>query len=167
MEDPKYSQLADSEWNERQTYIRNRWQQLAIATRESRKESAKFVAFVNAGGAVALLAFIGAIAQGNPKAAVLKSEVLQWSLAAFVCGVIVSCLTLVIESIRISGLFAKWRKGVSEFYDDQIGFNTMLQNDLKQASETDIVERFLVGIALFCFLLGAGLGTTLVFGGIG
>ena len=91
-------------------------------------EGIKFLFLVNAGAAVALLAFIGSVANARD---------LSWpkvSLGFFALGIVLIGLLHVLRYFRISKLFKKWRESVNEYYTEQKDWDQIIDED-KQVSE--------------------------------
>jgi hypothetical protein len=161
-EDPNYSELEDDSRPETLDYVRARWSQLSTASRDARKDAVKFIGVINAGGAATMLTFMGALL--STRSDLAKSFLLRAALISFVVGVCFSALAHAVENARISGLFAKWRTEVGRFYDDQIGFTSLRQEDIKRADDSDVTN-FFVGIAIAAFIIGAVLGVVLLLEG--
>ncbi len=162
IDDPRLSEIEDDQRQQVLDYIKGRWAQFASATRDARKDAATFIATINAGGAVALLGFIGSVVRDTPELA--KAIPIRLALLAFVVGIACCGLAHAVENLRLSGLFSKWRDAVNRFYRDQIGFTRMMGDDVSRADEHDVAN-FLIWFALALFGIGAGLGLLALFGG--
>jgi hypothetical protein len=160
--DQKFSELEDDERKQALDYIRARWAQYASATREVRKDSATFVATINAGGAATLLAFAGAAYSTNKE--LLSSAPLRFSLFFFVIGITLTATSHAIESARLNSLFEIWRDGVKKLYGDTLSLNKLIEDDIARSGRHQgAAERFITA-ALFCFAIGAIFGLCLLFG---
>ncbi len=161
--DPKLSGLDENEREQALAYVRSRWSQYSSATRDARKDSATFVATINAGGAAAILAFSGATL--GKSGDISLALPLRLSILFFVFGVTLSAIAHVIESGRLNKLFADWRSGVDDLYNDKVSFNQLRLDDLSRAGNREPAFGRIVCGALICFMIGAFSGLILLFGG--
>lgn len=161
--DPKLSELENSEREQALAYVRSRWSQYSSATRESRKDVATFVATINAGGAVTVLAFAGAALQNHKELA--EARPLRLAILCFVLGVILTAVAHAIENDRLKRLFEKWREDVDSLYIDKLSFNQIRLEDARRAGQREFAFGRLIWAALVCFVIGAALGVLLLFGG--
>ncbi len=153
MSDVKLSELDGIERDQALSYIRQRWSQYYTASREIRKDSGNFIAIMNGGGAATVLAFSGAIFTNKPDLA--NSWQMKAAIAAFVFGTICSGLAYIVEWLRLDGLFVRWRRAVDRYYGDQVGFDTLYEEDIRRSSENQIIATFLISIAFACLPVGA------------
>lgn len=161
--DQKFSELDNDEREEVIAYVERRWLQYYSVSRETRKDAAKLIAVMNAGGAAALLAFLGAITKdGSPLA---RAVSLKIAIAFFVSGIVCSALAHTVEYTRLRGLFATWRAEVGKLYSDGVDFDTMQQVDVDRAGSNELASAFFVWAALGLFVLGAIVGLFLLFYG--
>lgn len=145
----KYSELEGDERKQNLDYIRGRWNQLYSVSQETNKEAVKYVALVNAGGAVAMLAFLGTLYSASHP---LTGSLLI-SLVFFVIGVALCGFSFGVEYRRVDRLFNNWRESVEEFYGDNTGFTRMVREDVAR-SEKPNDARLLLWSAWACFLAG-------------
>ena len=157
----KFSALVGDEREEVITYVKGRWTQYSAATRETRKDAATFIAAINAGGAVAVLAFTGSIMKDNP--ALAKALPLKLAISFFALGVLLSALAHVIEYARVNRLFAKWRTEVDRLYANTLDFDDMQHEDVLRSGERARIPTTCIVLALVCFAAGAGAGIGLLF----
>ena len=161
--DQKFSKLESEEREQVVDYVEGRWSQNYSVARDTRKDAAKLIALMNAGGAAAVLAFIGAITK--QQSGLAQPTPLKVTIALFVLGVVSSAIALVVEYVRLSGLFAKWRTDVNKLYADEVVFDKMQRDDVERSGQTEIASGFFVWGALICFALGAAVGIFLLFQG--
>jgi hypothetical protein len=162
-EEGKLSDLEGEEREQALAYVNRRWAQYSSATRDTRKDAAKLIAAVNAGGAAAVLAFMGAVMkEGSPVAKALPLKLL---ISSFVLGVLLCAFAHAVEHARLSGLFVRWRSDVDKLYADALAFDKMQQDDVDRSGENESVAIFFIWTALVCFGIGAGLGIFLLFEG--
>ena len=158
--DEKLGALEGQEREQVLAYVRGRWSQLAAADREARKDAIKFTAVINAGGAAAVLAFMGTVLKDRADLATSLS--LRLSLLFFVVGVLFCAFAYFVTHLRLRGLFEQWRKDVGRFYADEVDFTTMRKDDVERSEEPDGAI-FCICIALSCFGLALLLGLNLFF----
>ena len=157
----KFSAVTPAEREEVRTYVSARWSQLFGAARDARKDAAKFIAAINTGGAAAILTVLaGTFKDGSPSST-QPVTALKLSLLFFVLGVMACSLSHATANARLSGLFQAWRKGVESYYGDEITFDQLTKQDIQRAQQFDYAV-FMIWMALGFFLLGAGLGMTLL-----
>jgi len=161
--DRKLSELEGEEREQALAYVKGRWSQYYSATREVRKDAATLIAAINAGGAAAGLAFVGAVMKEG--SALATSLPLKLTIAFFVVGTLCSALAHAVEHVRLAYLFSQWRADVNRLYDDLLGFDKMQRDDVKRAGKDESLAVVLVWVALMCFGVGAGLGVSLFFKG--
>lgn len=161
--EPKFSALKGEEREQALEYVRARWAQYSNATHEAYKNSATLIATINSGGATVVLAFAGAVYESNEKLA--NAVPLRISMLFFVLGIALTATAHVIESGRLNRLFLNWRNGVDHLYDDKLSFNKLRLDDVRQSGQQESAARNFIQAALFCFIIGAGFGVSLIFGG--
>ena len=132
-------------------FIDDRFNQLIGLSKDAVDRALRYILFANAGGAAATLSFLGAVLpmrmQWAPKAA----------LAFFVLGLI-SVGVLSAIWVHYCGLLdSNFRRSVTDFYQNQISFDTMVADDFTRSQKT--IWLYIVGYVAFgCFIAGAALG---------
>lgn len=112
-------------------YIEERWSQLSDLEAASVAEAWKYLTLVNAGGATATIALMGALGT-------VKPEVLPTALAIltlFTVGLILVGIGRALSYYQTNRLFSQWRKDVETFYAQNLDFGNLLRND-NQRCET-------------------------------
>lgn len=149
----KLFSMTDTVRQQSLAYIRERWTQLADSGRERDTEVIKYLLVVNAGSAVSVLAFIGATAATEQP----PIPGAMGMLIAFVVGVILTGVLIVIRGFRIMWLFGKWRQDVSSFYADQLEWEELLARDASRSTLS--MTTLVIGCLAFgCFVGGALFG---------
>jgi hypothetical protein len=144
-----HSLLHPEAQNKNMQYIDLRWKQLYALQKEWGEKAINLLIFLNSGGAVAMLGFIGT--QKSP--VWLGSKV---ALGAFSGGIVCVCIVTAISYHHMEFLFDTWRKGVQEYLQDKIAWEKLLQDDEKRANKrADVVFAYL---SLLCFIVGATFG---------
>lgn len=132
-------------------YTNERWRQLYSVQSDWATEGIKYLMLVNSGGAVAMLAFLGSVANARdlvwPKA----------TLASFALGIVLIGFMHVLRHYHISQLFKKWRESVNDYFTDQKGWNQILEEDLKRSSKYDWAL-LLAYMSFACFITGITIG---------
>jgi len=148
----KFSEMKDHYRNSCVSYIEQRWEQLNGLEKEWGERSLKYLMLTNSGGAIAVLSFIGA-----SKASGLSVKV---SLILFVIGVILVGISTAKQFFYMSGLLKGWKKDVQRFYNDEVDWNDLLNQDEERVKVKWVV--YAIPFASFaCFIIGSiagGLG---------
>lgn len=132
----------------RSEHIEGRWGQLYELSKESGDSVIRYLFTVNAGGAVAVLAYLGTVA-GH----VAPSSFAKAALFFFFIGL------LFVGSLRIysvhhhEGLFDNYKRLVSKYYGDEIDWQTLLEEDEKKVGDSKVP--YILGYSAFLsFVLG-------------
>jgi hypothetical protein len=136
---------------QRNEYISHRWSQLYKVSTKAADEAKKFLFLVNAGGAVAVLSFIGA----KDNSAISLGT--KWSLILFCLGIVAVGILHIRITHRLYDLFNDWRKNSSKYWNQEIGYNQLTTED-EQKTDSDKCE-FIIGyVSAFFFLAGLIVG---------
>lgn len=132
-------------------YTNERWRQLYSVQSDWAADGIKYLMLVNSGGAVAMLAFLGSVANARnlvwPKA----------TLGCFALGIVLIGFLHVLRYYHITQLFKKWRESVHDYVTDQKDWNQVLADDLSRSSKYDWAL-VLARISFACFVTGIIIG---------
>jgi hypothetical protein len=147
----KYSDDTDDHRKANIDYVNKRWEQLYGLELEFSTEGIKYLLFVNAGAAVAVLAFHGSVP------AVRDMVWPKVMLAFFVVGVILIGVLHIARYRVVSLLFKHWQKSVNEYFTEAKGWSEVTSADVAKARKYPWVPY--LGYASFaCFVIGAAIG---------
>lgn len=147
----KYSETPEDFKPIRDAYITERWSQLAELEQTWGERAVRYLFLVNAGGAIAVLTFMGA----NKEIADLTWT--RWMLFLFVLGVIAVGVLQAYQLHFIQWLYITWRRGVSAFKNDQITWGHLTDGDTERSSGPAAV--YLLGYLSFAmFLVSTAIG---------
>ncbi len=139
----------------RNKYIEERWEQLYHVSTQAANEVLKYLFYVNAGGAGAVLGFMGSSATARD---LVGAKI---ALISFGIGLVFVGVVRAIIIHRTNFFFKKWKEGVEKYYAVKVGFNKITDQDENRA-ESDFWEFLfgylsaiagLVGLASGCFAL--------------
>ena len=137
----------------RDAYIKERWEQLAELQQIWSERVIRYLMLVNAGGAVAVLAFMGAIASKGDRYPIWASGM----LVLFVLGLIAVGVLQIYSQHRHDWLYLQWRNGVTDFHEDKTTWFSMTSDDIKRSSRP-IPFYVLVHLSFAMFLLASAVG---------
>lgn len=147
----KYSDTEQPLLGERLKYITDRWTQLNHLTKDISDRAIAYLTLTNAGGAVAMLSFLGA----NRDLRDLLPPKL--ALGSFVLGIVFVGVLHARMFHHVENIFANWRKAVRIYYDDQIDWEDMTATDDNLSYNTRL--EYLAGYISFgCFIVGVVIG---------
>jgi hypothetical protein len=146
-----FSQTPPQQRQEQIGFINNRWRQLYELEKESGQTALQFLFLTNAGGAVATLAFIGAIGAGKIGIGA------KLALAFFVVGVILLGVSRAKQFHHMSGLFKHWKSLVAAYFSDKTTYDYILGEDNKKAVD-DICDYVFPYASFGCFIIGSIVG---------
>ncbi|MFT7227990.1 MAG: hypothetical protein ACI8PW_000570 [Methylophilaceae bacterium] len=128
-------------------YIPERWEQLNKLLISATDDSIKYLFTVNAGGCVAILAFIGSAKE-------YKTTMLIILGILFLGLILVGCLNIA-RYLRLSKIIKKWTENSTEFYLKKIDFNLLIESDNLEVEKGKHVEYW--AYASFTCVIIAGL----------
>lgn len=152
--EPKMS--PDEIRREQAAYIQERWKQLHELEERWAAEAYKYLFLTNAGGAVAVLAFI---AQAGER---VKSPLVAATLICFALGVILVGCGIAKTFEHMSTLYRLWKADVDRFHSGGLEYKQLTDIDEKRAI-TDWVDRALPYSAFGLFFVGCILGGLALF----
>ena len=135
----------------RERFIENRERQLQSITTESVDKSLTFLFSANAGSAVALLAYLGAIAS-NSSAIEFKVALAMFFLGVMFIGIFRAFVTEMYGS-----LFWKYKKSVENYYEEKQEWEDFYREVKAQVVKNNI-PRIFVYTSFGCFVLGCIFG---------
>jgi hypothetical protein len=127
-------------------FISTRWSQLNGLVKEWTDKAISFLMLTNAGGAVAVLSFMGASEKARN---MLGSRI---ALCCFALGVICTGILVAKQFHRIEGLFAHYKKDSERYLTDQMEWDTLTARDEDRA-DTTFMDYFW-GYAPFVLFVG-------------
>lgn len=147
----KYSDTKPQVAQSHISYINERWGQLNSLSKEYSDHAIRFLFLTNAGGAAAVLSFLGA---SESVRHLLGPKV---SLALFILGLITTGVLNARLVHRIERIYQQWRTNVSSYYEDKITWDELTDADAKVSYNN--TKEFIFGYAAFgCFILGSLVG---------
>lgn len=139
--------LSDELRKIRNNYINDRWIQLHALSKESGESAIKYLFTTNAGGAVAVLAYLGAISgNGEP---VLSAKI---ALVLFFIGLLFVGLYKAYMVRDHEGLFDHYTKLVDEYYEGKIGWGALVKSDETKVGSS--LTPYILGYISFAAFFG-------------
>jgi hypothetical protein len=125
----------------------NRWKELSEHELESISKLLQFLFLTNAGGAVAVLSFIGTA----------SLDILNWkvllSLTSFSTGVVLVGILHFLRHLYFSKLFTSWRINTGKFMQNQLSWGELADSDRSISSRDN--HLYIVGfICGGCLVVG-------------
>lgn len=148
-----YNCVESEELERRNKVISDRWGELHGLYTKYVDEIIKHLFYVNAGGAGAVLGFMGS------SEIVRKLFFVQVSLCCFALGLIFVGILRAILTHMAKSFFDNWRKDVASYYETQMSFPQLEKNDLARA-KSEILPY------IFGYLSGVSCIVGMIFGGI-
>lgn len=135
--------------NSRDNHINNRWSQLYSLSKDSGESVIKYLFATNAGGAIAVLTYLGAIASNGEAQLLVKLSVVIFFIGIIFVGIYKAYMVHSFES-----LFAHYQLLVSEYYDDKIGWGALTISDEIKVGKP--IAPYIFGyISFFSFIIGS------------
>ena len=147
----KYSETPEHLRASRIDYINERWGQLNGLFKDYSDNALKYLFLSNAGGAAAVLGFLGASSEVRDA---LGPRV---SLSFFLLGLIATGVLNAVLVHRIDFIFEQWRKNVDRYFSDEITWQQLTRED-DQISWGNIKEYSIGYMAFFSFVIGSLIG---------
>ena len=137
----------------RNKVISDRWSELHGFYTKHADETMKYLFYVNAGGAGAVLGFMGS------SDIIRKLFYVRISLCCFALGLICIGILRTLLTHRTKSFFDNWRKDVASYYETKISFTQLDEND-NTRTESEMWPY------LFGYLSGVSFIAGVIFGGI-
>lgn len=135
--------------NIRNDYIQKRWSQLQALSKESGEHAIKYLFTVNAGGAVATLAYLGSKTNSTIG--------IKVSLVLFFIGLIFVGILKAYTLHQHEALFSHYREQVTRYYNNQIEWDTLIKSDEEKVGNP--LAPYVFGyIGFGCFIFGSIVG---------
>lgn len=147
----KYSETPEDLRSSRIDYINERWGQLNGLFKDYSDHALKYLFLTNAGGAAAVLGFLGTSSEAR--------EALgpKLSLGVFLLGLIATGALNAKLVHRIDSIFQQWRKNVSRYFQDEITWQELTEED-DRISWGSTKEYALGYLAFGSFIVGSLIG---------
>ena len=136
----------------RNTYIQERREQLQGFYLKHTDEIIKYLLYVNAGGAVAILTFMGT------SKSIRNSIYLQIALLCYALALACVGLLRVLLLHKVAYLFENWRKDAEKYWVQDIGYNKLIEEDDKRSESGRklwIAGYLSAGLSILGLILGA------------
>ena len=137
----------------RDSHINQRWGQLYSLAKDAGESAIKYLFTVNAGGAVATLAYLGSTSVKNPDTNCIKISLLLFFLGIIFIGIYKAYGVHYLES-----LFDKYQKLVDDYYLEEKGWKEFLDADNANVDKS-LIPYLLCYASFFCFIFGSIVGT--------
>jgi cell division protein FtsL len=124
-----FSKLDSSIRNNFVSHINQRWRQLYELEKEWGEKALRYILFINSGGAIATLSFLGA----SEKAFNLSGA--KIALLLFVVGIVFVGISTAKTYHHMSGLFKAYKQDVYQYFNDKITWEHLNDEDSKRAKE--------------------------------
>lgn len=131
--------------------INSRWRQLNELLLSVITDGIKYLFYVNAGGCVAVLTFLGT--SDN----IRQHSWPWWVLGLFFSGLVSVGFLNLFRYRTIESLQTSWQKNVSEFYTGELDFDDMTSQDNEQVEKSYWIVWFAY-LAFICFIGGGVVG---------
>lgn len=133
-------------------FISQRWKQLYEISNTAGDDAIKYLFATNAGGAVAVLAYLGTLAENGSSPLSIKV-----ALLLFFIGIVLVGLYKANEVHYNVGLFKNYERLVKQYYDQEIDWEAMNIADAVKVG--DPIAPYVFGYASFIsFILGCLIG---------
>jgi len=139
--------LSDELRELRNNHINNRWRQLHALSKETGDSAIKYLFTTNAGGAVAVLAYLGSIS-GNGEPA-LSAKI---ALVLFFSGLLFVGFYKVYMVHNHEGLFEHYKALVGEYYENKIGWGALVKSDETKVGNP--LTPYILGYISFATFIG-------------
>ena len=154
--DETYLQWKAEKRKREEQYISERWEQLYRLEEQWGKEAIKYLMFLNSGGAVATLSFVGALGPEN----------VGWqakaALGLFALGIILAGTLVAYAYLSSSALFAGWTSDYKKYLNEDLTYEQMDQRDEKRIPDPENEKNLGIG-SFILFILGIGIGAVGLF----
>lgn len=135
----------------RNEYIANRWGQLYELEKSAVEVVYRYLFFVNSGGAVAVLGYLGNAEEARGLIG------MQVSLAGFVFGIIFLGVTYAIQVHNLGAIFESFKNDVSKYQRNRLSYEKLNENDFNK-SKVHLIDYVVPYTSAVCFLVGCSAG---------
>ena len=147
----KYSDDTEEHRKANIDYVNRRWKELNSLELDFSSDGIKYLLLVNAGAAVAVLAFHGSVATVRD---MVWPKVM---LGFFVMGVILIGVLHIARYIGVKSLFGSWRESANGYFTDVKDWHDVINEDVAKAKKFYWVA-YLAYASFSCFVIGATIG---------
>jgi hypothetical protein len=149
----KYTELSPNERAGEIGQINGRWGQLYGLEKEAAEQGIKFLFLTNAGGAVAVLSFIGT---SDVVRLLIAPKI---ALGLFALGVVLNGVLLALRLHQFERLFKQWREDVDTYFKGDLDRDELYKRDNQRANTKMYVANYIVAHSSFiCFIAGGVIG---------
>ncbi|KUJ75764.1 hypothetical protein AVO42_10805 [Thiomicrospira sp. XS5] len=127
-------------------HIQSRWKQLHALSKETGESTIKYLFTTNAGGAVAVLAYLGSVSGNGIPAFSAKI-----ALFFFFCGLLSVGIYQAYMVHNHEGLFVHYKGLVKDYYGEKISWNGLLEADETKVGNSKIP--YILGYSAFVFFI--------------
>ncbi len=131
--------------------INSRWRQLNELLLGVIADGIKYLFYVNAGGCVAVLTFLGT------SDSIRQHTWPWWVLGIFFLGLVLVGFLNLFRYITIESLQTNWQQNVDEFYKGELDFDVMTAKDNEEVEKSYWIVWFAY-LAFACFIGGGVVG---------
>ncbi|MGO4552398.1 hypothetical protein AB4059_15025 [Lysobacter sp. 2RAF19] len=136
----------------------SRWEQLYRLNREATADAFRYLFLVNAGGAVAVLGFIGSSEEAR------SSGSIRAALVVFAIGILLVGVLKTLFFHQTLTLVQGWSADTKLYFSSAISESELDSRDNARAAAPIYRAQYIAGYAAFaCFLLGLTLGAVALF----
>lgn len=147
----KFSQTTEPARSGLLAAIKERSVQLLRLVEQSELRALQYLLFTNAGGAIAILGFMGS----SESARAMYGP--RYALGFFLVGIILAGILVARGVHHMSGLLQGYMTDVPKYYKDEIDWDELYERDKDRVGTNFIV--YVLGYAAFlCFIIGAVIG---------
>jgi len=150
-DDRPFSQLSSIEKLYQTNTLSARWKQLYEIRQDATRNALNYLLLINAGGAAATLAFVGAIGVSNVDVTVLVA------LMCFVFGIVISGVIYALDYHLTDKHLRRYTNNVNSYYRDK-KHESEIEHDDQQRPWVNRLGVSLGWLSFVMFLLGVGLG---------
>lgn len=117
----------------RNEHINSRWSQLHALSKETGESAIKYLFTTNAGGAVAVLAYLGSVSGNEVPALSAKIALVFFFSGLLLVGLYNACMVH-----KHEGLFEHYKALVKEYYEDEISWDSLLSADETEVGSSNV-----------------------------
>lgn len=147
----KFSDAPEDTRRQNVEYVSDRWKELAALQRDAAGHATNYLMVTNAGGAVAVLSFMGAMKTARP------FDLAVPMLTFFILGVVIVGAGRALAFFHVARRFDRWRDAAHRYYNDEWTWAQALDHDSAMGTRSRL-GAFLGFSSFGCFLAGCALG---------
>lgn len=136
----------------RNNYIKGRWEQLYGLCKETNEDIHKYLFATNAGGAVAILAYLGSVAGNGGSLIAAKTALGYFFIGLILLGILKAYILHHYESLDTN-----YKAGVKKYYERTMEWEALVKSDEDKVGNSKIP--YIIGYgSFFAFILGCLVG---------